>query len=196
MAAPIVSQTASSQNGEPKLLAISAGVRKMPTPITSPTTSAVAVASPSRRASSVLPTSIASRRFVYAMIPREKVADPCQGRRLDRDRRSPWLSAQPDVDASRLPASPPVSSPMKPGFFAFQIGELVLQAGAISECSSSAGLKPNGPRPFLYATRPRSIDQVQPAGHPAVAGADRVADRVNQHRHPQARAACCTSGQP
>ena len=46
--APIVSQTASSQNGEPSDFAIPAGVRKIPTPITSPTTSAVAVASPSR----------------------------------------------------------------------------------------------------------------------------------------------------
>ena len=47
--APMISQTAMSQAGEPSDLAIPAGVRKIPTPMTSPTTIAVAVARPSRR---------------------------------------------------------------------------------------------------------------------------------------------------
>src|SRR2546430_13439801 len=47
----MTSQTTSSQNGEPRERAILAGVRKIPTPITSPMTSAVTDASPSWRES-------------------------------------------------------------------------------------------------------------------------------------------------
>src|SRR5258706_4659516 len=42
-------QTTRSQKGEPRVRAMPAGVRKMPTPITSPTTSAVREARPSWR---------------------------------------------------------------------------------------------------------------------------------------------------
>jgi hypothetical protein len=44
--APITIQTISNQKGDPSDFAIPAGVRKMPTPIISPTTTAVAEANP------------------------------------------------------------------------------------------------------------------------------------------------------
>ena len=50
-ATPVVNQTASSQNGEPSDFTMPAVVRKIPTPITSATMSAVAVVSPNCRES-------------------------------------------------------------------------------------------------------------------------------------------------
>ena len=50
-ATPVVNQTGSSQNGEPSDFTMPAVVRKIPTPITSATTSAVAVVSPNCRES-------------------------------------------------------------------------------------------------------------------------------------------------
>jgi hypothetical protein len=47
--APIPSHTASNQKGEPSDLAMAAGVRKIPTPIASPVTAAVAEPNPSWR---------------------------------------------------------------------------------------------------------------------------------------------------
>src|SRR5205807_5352167 len=49
----MTSQTTSSQNGEPRERAMLAGVRKIPTPITSPMTSAVTEVSPSSRESAL-----------------------------------------------------------------------------------------------------------------------------------------------
>ena len=51
--APISSHTIRSQNGEPTVCAIPAGVRKMPTAITSPTTRAVTAATPRWRVRAV-----------------------------------------------------------------------------------------------------------------------------------------------
>src|SRR5580704_2792058 len=47
--APTMSQTANSQNGEPRDLAIPAGVRKMPTAMASPATAAAAEPRPNSR---------------------------------------------------------------------------------------------------------------------------------------------------
>ena len=49
--APIKSHTENTSAGEPSDFAMPAGVRKMPTATTSPTTSAIAVGSPSCRLS-------------------------------------------------------------------------------------------------------------------------------------------------
>ena len=151
VATAINTHTTSSQNGDPRDLAMSAGVKKIPTPMTFPTI----VQWPSLAPAGARvpgPFALSAMSSSVAMIPRDQ--------RLTHD--LPAMDQGPD--SSNLETSS--------------------RSRRTSTCSSSAGLKPNGCA--LLESNPHcSINQVQPAGHSAVASTNRIANRVDEHRHPQ-----------
>ncbi len=58
------------------------------------------------------------------------------------------------------------------------------------------GLEPERAAAALVGDLAAAVDQVEPAGHPAVAGADGVVDRVDQHREAEVERLAAGPGDP